>query len=151
GVHGAVVEHLAQVLDRLRGLARAGLGQLDRLFQSLGVGIADVGDLDVLARREVADVVAAHAAGADDANDDAPRRGPRRPVARGRRPRPHPRRTEEGPAPRGFHGLFSSLIKGMSEAGVPACDRALLSAWSSGMQRKTRVPPSIVDLWVGRP
>ena len=70
-VHGLGVEDRAHVLADLRRLAGALLDGLGCGRRPVGIGVADVRDEHVLVAQELADVVVAHAAGADDTNVDA--------------------------------------------------------------------------------
>ena len=65
GVHVLVVEHLPQVLDGSDGLAGLGLDDLGCRPQPIGVHLADVGHTHVLPGDQIAQVLRAHAARAD--------------------------------------------------------------------------------------
>ena len=96
GVDAAVVEDLAQVLDRLGGLARALLDHGDRLGQPIAVDVADVGDVHVAPGGEEPEVIAPHPPRADQADGDA---------LLGRAPRLHAKRQgrrAQGARPRGW-------------------------------------------------
>src|SRR5262249_37527134 len=66
-----VGQHAAQVPGGLRPAARRPLDRLGGGVHAVAVRVADPGNLHVLAGEQGPDVVHPHAAGADDADDDA--------------------------------------------------------------------------------